>query len=240
MTAKEHYDQHLGNFYVWMAGDFETKVEEQTAFFKVYQISPLSNRMAIDLGAGHGIQTVALARQGYKVTAIDFNKQLVSQLTINCQGLEVEIIEEDLRQIKELANPSPELIVCWGDTLTHLQSHGEIVKFICDCVEVLAPGGKLILSFRNYLHELVGDSRFIPVKSDHRRILTGFLEYFPTHVRVTDLFYELTEMEWIQKVSSYYKVRLDPEEVISLLKKYGLSIIFEGMGSGLFTIIALK
>jgi hypothetical protein len=38
MTAKEHYDNHLDNFYSWMVGEFTTKQQEQQAFFSSHDI----------------------------------------------------------------------------------------------------------------------------------------------------------------------------------------------------------
>lgn len=33
MTAKEHYDKHLGKLYSWMPGDFYERMSEQKEFF---------------------------------------------------------------------------------------------------------------------------------------------------------------------------------------------------------------
>lgn len=33
MTAKEHYDKHLGKLYFWMPGDFYERMSEQKEFF---------------------------------------------------------------------------------------------------------------------------------------------------------------------------------------------------------------
>jgi hypothetical protein len=50
MTAKEHYESHLGYFYSWMAGDFNEKQSEQRHFFTSYKIIPRSVKIAFDLG----------------------------------------------------------------------------------------------------------------------------------------------------------------------------------------------
>lgn len=55
MTVQEHYDQHLGNFYAWMVGDFEQKQQEQESYFREKNLQPFSTKTAIDLGAGNGI-----------------------------------------------------------------------------------------------------------------------------------------------------------------------------------------
>lgn len=238
--VKEHYDKHLGNFYTWMSGDFHTNQEEFLHHLRELLLFPQGNGAALDLGAGHGIQAVALARSGYTVKAVDFNLQLLSELRQHAQGLPVEAIEGDILEVKSYVSPPPELVICWGDTLTHLPSRQEVVRFLQDICEVLAAPGRLLLSFRDYSQPLEGDSRFIPVKSDNQRILTCFLEYEPEFVRVTDLLHEKAEEGWMQKVSSYTKVRITPAEVVSVIESMGLKVAHQDLLRGLVRIVAQK
>jgi SAM-dependent methyltransferase len=238
MSVKEHYEHHLGDFYSWMVGDFTSKQQEFGQFLEENDIFPNSTKVAIDLGAGNGIQSVSLAKLGFQVKAVDFNRQLLSELEANRQGLPVEIMEDDIRAVKKYAEPKPELIVCWGDTLTHLESLDEIEKLISDCAEVLPDEGKLILAFRDYSVPLTGDARFIPVKADETRILTCCLDYEETKVRVTDLLHYQTENGWVQKVSSYDKVRVSPAEIESINLRNGLKIRSNKIIQRLVTIIA--
>ncbi|UZR95267.1 class I SAM-dependent methyltransferase [Chondrinema litorale] len=240
MTAKEHYDKHLGNFYSWMAGDFNAQKEAFKEFLKAHTLLPSQNNKAIDLGAGHGIQTVALAKLGYKVTAIDFNSQLLKELKEHTKELPVNIVEGDIKAVNNFADLQPALIVCWGDTLMHLANKSEIETLIADCAKILASGGKLLLSFRDYTFELQGVQRFIPVKSDAHRILTCILEYLPDKVQVTDLLYEKTPEGWQQKVSTYQKVKIVPTEVAALLQKHGFKISYNEPVSRFQTVIAEK
>lgn len=240
MTVKEHYDNHLGDFYSWMAGDFQTKQEEFGQFLQEHSITPISTRTALDLGAGHGIQTVALAKRGYDVIAIDFNSQLLHELATNTTDLSVNIINDDIRSMRKYADKYPELIICCGDTLTHLDSIKDIKAFLSDCADVLVDNGKLILSFRDYSTELTGDNRFIAVKSDDSKILTCCLDFEPMKVRVTDLLYFKTDNGWQQKVSSYYKVRVAPQAIVDTLVENGLTIDFNGVVNRMATITAWK
>jgi 2-polyprenyl-3-methyl-5-hydroxy-6-metoxy-1,4-benzoquinol methylase len=240
MTVKEHYENHLGNFYSWMAGDFETKQKEFSDFLKTNNISLSPSGVAIDLGAGHGIQSVALAKLGFKVTAIDFNPQLLNELKNNTKDLSVEILEEDIRSIANHKDLKPGLIVCWGDTLTHLDNVYEIEDLLAECYQILSPGGKLILSFRDYSEKLSGNKRFIPVKSDAKRILTCMLEYTPTHVTINDLLHEFNGQTWEQKISSYNKVRISAMEVEDVLTTCGMNILLSQTVNGMVTMIAEK
>ena len=240
MTTKEHYDKHLGNFYSWMVGDFETKQHEFQIFLKHNGIIPSSSKNAIDLGAGHGIQSVALAKLGFNVTAIDFSQQLIDELKVNANGLNIEILNKDIRKIKQMGNKEPELIICCGDTISHLDNKKEINNLISDIASILIVGGKILFSFRDYSTKLIGNSRFIHVKSDETKILTCILDYGKDIVRVTDLLNEKTETGWNQKVSSYNKVRIKTNEIAKLIEANGLKIQLNNVINRMTNIIALK
>ena len=227
MTPQEHYDQHLGNFYSWMTGDFAEQQTIHEIFFREHGLLPSDNGLVLDLGAGHGLQAVSLAKVGFSVRAVDFNRQLLDELRINSEGHGIEIVEDDLRNVRQHTNPAPELILCWGDTLTHLTSEAEVQQLVYDCAAGLAPNGKLALSFRDYTTELKNTDRFVPVKSDDQRILTCLLEYLPGRVRVTDLLHERTGDRWQQTVSSYYKVRLAKRTVTEAMQGSGLRMILD-------------
>lgn len=240
MTVKDHYDTHLANFYSWMAGDFETKQMEFKNFLRHHAITPSTTKKAIDLGAGHGLQSVALAKVGFSVTAVDFNQQLLAELAMNARGLGIEIVNDDIRKVKQFAGREPELIICCGDTLSHLGSKKEIGDLVAGISATLQTGGKVLLSFRDYSVELTGDDRFILVKSDDTRILTCVLDYESESVRVTDLLHEKTGAGWKQKVSSYKKVRISANEVVKMLVNSGLNVQLNQAVNRMTTILAVK
>jgi len=223
-----------------MTGDFKEKRDEFTRFCIENEISPVDSGQVIDLGAGNGIQTIALANLGFKVKAIDFNKQLLNELDAKTGSLPVEIIYDDIRQLNKYSQPKPELIICCGDTITHLDSVAEIKALLEDSFNALIPDGKIILTFRDYSNELEDTNRFIPVKSDPQKILTCFLEYFPDKVRVTDLLYEREDDKWIPKVSSYCKIRISRELIMDFLEGIGFEIILDKTVNRFITIIGQK
>lgn len=240
MTAKEHYDKHLGRIYSWMSGDFATRQSEFRNFLDTHRIVPNGSRVAIDLGAGHGIQSTALAMCGFKVEAIDFNDQLLQELSSNAAGLDVHVSSGNILDVRHWASHEPDLIVCWGDTLTHLGSMAEVNQLLTDIAQMLPPGGKVMLGFRDYSTPLHGASRFIPVKSDDDRIMTCFLEYTDNFVTVTDLLHERTPTGWMQSVSSYRKLRVSADHVRQQLEKGGLTLVHNGARQGMITMIATR
>jgi len=224
MTAKEHYDIHLADFYEWMVGDFEAKQKEQRDFFERNGIKPLQNGIAIDLGSGHGLQSIALAKLGFQVNAVDFNQQLLESLRRRGMGLGIQVFERDLLSEENFQDPA-ELIVCMGDTIPHLESADQIKLFLERSFRCLLENGKLILSYRDYGIELVDTQRFIPVKSDDNKILTCFLEFSDDKVKVTDLLYERSNGQWIQKAGSYFKVRITNRMIEKLVLDVGFKIL---------------
>ncbi len=240
MTVKEHYEQHLGNFYSWFSGSFEKNSEAFKAFCIDNKIMPASTKTAIDLGAGNGAQSYALAGLGFQVKAIDFNKQLLAEMGTRNNSNLIEIINDDIRSVGKFSSFHPELIICCGDTLPHLDSFSEVRALIRDAADILVTKGKIILTFRDYSTELQDTNRFIPVKSDSGRILTCFLEYFPDKVRVTDLLHEMENGTWVQKVSSYYKTRITNNLVVNCLIDSGFDVILDKTENRIISLIGQK
>ena len=240
MNIKDHYDRHLSHFYAWMSGDFQTKSDEFKDFLERNHIAPKVSGVALDLGAGNGIQSAAMARAGFKVTAIDFCPSLLEQLANNTRELRVTAIESDIRSVNAFEFHKPELIVCAGDTLSHLKNSFEVEDFLSSCYDTLVNGGNFILSFRDYTTKLSDEERFIPVKSDSERILTCFLEYTPTHVQVTDILQQYDGNLWHQTLSSYTKVRITAPEILELLDNLKMNILLHTEINRMHFVIARK
>ncbi len=56
-TVREHYDQHLAAHYSWLFGEFEARVAAERAWFDSRGIVPRGSGVAVDLGAGSGVQS---------------------------------------------------------------------------------------------------------------------------------------------------------------------------------------
>lgn len=223
-TVSRHYDEHLGPVYAWMLGGVDAAIRRGTQELDSLNLQPSPKAMAIDLGAGFGMHAIPLARQGYRVLAIDSCALLLGHLRKHAEGLPVIPILDDLLSYQTHLSQAPELILCLGDTLTHLPDNAAVESLIGNIARDLAPGGQLVLTFRDNTTALVGDQRFIQVKSDDTRILTCFLEVAETQVMVHDLLHERAGDTWQLKVSSYPKLRLSPEWVRQLLRDLGFVV----------------
>lgn len=238
--VKTHYDEHLGNYYTWIYGGHEAKTKENENFFNEHKIMPNSTKIAIDLGSGSGFQTIPLSNSGFKVFAIDFSKNLNTELKEKSKNLDVEIIEKDFMQFENYTGKKPELFVCMGDTLTHLKSIKAVNELIINCFKELESKGKLILSFRDLNYEVEGIDRFIPVRSNDNKIFTCFLEYEHDKVHVYDIVHIKEEDKWNQKISSYTKIKISDDRIKNIVESAGFKITFFEEKNDIITLICTK
>ncbi len=240
MTVKDHYDRYLGNFYSWTVGDFTEKQALQEKFFLENDVTPRLSGVAFDLGSGHGINTIALANLGFSVRAIDFNQQLLEELKERIGHRTIEAVDAHLLEYLYAVRCRPELIVCMGDTLTHLSGPDQVEELIALSSQKLERGGKLIVSYRELMNELTNEKRFVLVNSDENRIHSCYLEYLPGFVKVFDVLLEREGNAWKQSVSWYPKLRIAVSRIISLFEKYGLSLLKKEVILGMTNLVAVK
>jgi SAM-dependent methyltransferase len=240
-TAKEHYDQHLAAVYSWMAGSPETVLERNRALFRRIQIHKAPRGLAVDLGSGSGFQSIPLAEFGFSVVAVDFSSTLLAELRKSVGSLSIRTVEDDLLNFSKHIDEPAQVVVCMGDTLTHLESSDAVQSLLLDVGRMLVKDGVLVLTFRDYVTvEPQGTRRFIPVRSDESKILTCFLEYHKEVVEVYDLLYQKEGEQWVLNASSYPKLRLNKEWVSERLGEIGLTVLSNDLANGMVSIVARK
>jgi 2-polyprenyl-3-methyl-5-hydroxy-6-metoxy-1,4-benzoquinol methylase len=238
-TTAAHYDTHLGPVYAWMLGNPQAALARSSAELEDMGLPSSPNLKALDLGAGLGLHSLALARRGFSVTAIDSCGILLDELRAQAAGLSISAIQGDMQEFRSLAPDPCDVIICMGDTLTHLPSFTAVESLLSSVAAALSARGMFAATFRDYASKtLTGDERYILVKRDANRILTCFLEYGTDHVTVHDLLTQREDDRWIQHASSYAKLRLAPDRVLAKLEALGLSVRRETAPSGMVRIVA--
>jgi SAM-dependent methyltransferase len=218
-TVTEHYAAHLAPIYLWMAGGMEAALTAGST--DLAAVLPGAG-LAVDLGAGFGMHSIPLARGGYQVVAVDSSPTLLQTLRDHSKDLRIQTLESDLLDFRTGVTERAALIICMGDTLTHLQSLAQVQRLCAEVARGLAPAGTFMATFRDYSSPAKAERRFIPVRSDADRILTCFLEESRDHMDVHDIVHERDGAQWHLKVSSYRKLRLAPTEVARALRAHGL------------------
>jgi SAM-dependent methyltransferase len=239
-AVKEHYENLLAEYYSWMSGGFSRKVQQNREFFRYHNVRPSHSGVAVDLGAGCGFQSIPLAQAGFTVAAIDTSKKLLDELRRNAPDLAIKTINDDLSNFDSHCAEPIELIVCMGDTLTHLQTRKIILHLLRKAYRSLEPDGKLILAFRDLSVVLTGLDRFVSVQNDANCIFTCFLEFEKNRVKIHDLIYKRTHGGWVFKKGVYEKLRIAPEWIKELLEALGFRIETFDIRNGLVLAIARK
>lgn len=237
-TVTEHYEKHLAPIYVWMAGGSAAALQAGTAEIEELNLPLHPGAVVLDLGAGFGMHSIPLARRGARVTAIDTSAELLRTLTDISDGLPVQTVNDELLDFQSHLSEAPSAILCMGDTITHLPDVKAVESLIERASAALPRGGTFVLSFRDYSVPLVGDQRFIPVRSDDSRILTCFLQYEPESVVVHDILHQRTPDGWQMEASHYRKLRLSPEHLISMLQSNGFNVRRENGMRGMIRLVA--
>lgn len=239
MTAvSEHYDNHLAPYYSWLYGDFNDTVESNRNFFMFHDLIPKRSAAAVDLGSGSGFQSIALGQLGFNVMSFDLCQILLDELKNKSAGLPVTAVRDDISNFASHCTSRAELIVCMGDTLTHLDSFEMIKSLFSDVHNLLETEGKFVLTFRDLMFELKGVQRFIPVRSDQDTIFVCFLEYEKEYVRINDIIHKRSSEGWKMDASCYRKLRIPKEWVKNELSDLGFTIRLCENNRGMITVIA--
>jgi SAM-dependent methyltransferase len=246
-TVNEHYECLLSQHYTWMFGtSFEERVKDQKAFLSRTLESlpnPIQRGLAVDLGCGPGFQTIALAELGFSpVVAVDTSAELLDELRSHAGSLPVRTEKADLRDLPAIVQPGQAtVIVCIGDTLTHLPEKSDVIALFGSVFDRLRKGGVFVITYRDLTKELFGTDRFIPVRSDENKIMTCFLEFEnQDSVVVHDLVHMRQDSGWSLNKSSYRKLRLGIAWVREELIKAGFHIVSEDLSGRLIGLAAVK
>jgi len=237
-SVAEHYERVLSPVYAWMAGGAEHALAAGKTEIDALALPLPAGSLIVDLGAGFGMHAIPLARAGTRVLAIDSSAHLLAELKRLAADLPITIAQDDLLSFRGHLQGKASAIFCMGDTLTHLPEHTHVDFLVQEACEALAPGGYFVLSFRDYSEVLREHDRFIPVRSDERRILLCFLEYQEDTVLVHDILHERSGDAWETRVSSYQKLRLSPDRVISSLESFGFEARQQAGLRGMVRIVA--
>lgn len=236
-SVEQHYDTLLAPIYLWMAGGIENAL-----VLGASDVADCGKQggLAVDLGAGFGMHAIPLARMGYRVVAVDSSAFLLEQLRSFGEGLPIKTVAGNLLQFPKhiAADQKADLIVCMGDTLTHLPNREDVASLARLAGTSLAPGGRFVATFRNYVDLPIGDKRFIPVRSDASRIHTCFIEEAGDAVCVHDILHEKQDDKWSMRVSSYKKLRLAPESVREDFAEAGLAATVGAGPRGMVKLVA--
>ncbi len=244
--VESHYANLLGEVFAWSVSTGGDPFERAAAWIEAHGLGDAE--AYLDLGAGFGAHTLPLLRAGKRVTAVDMDPTLLGQLEGQLEGQP----GGDLRADKERASLHRQdigsflaeagdrrwpVILCLGDTLTHLEDRSAVRALLRGAWDHLTLGGRLALSYRDSTgFKAEGCARFIPVAADCRRTMHCLLEPLDDErLRVTDIVTELGDDGPRTRISDYTKVRVSPAMITAWAETLVFEVALSSVERGLVT-----
>ncbi|MCK8817251.1 class I SAM-dependent methyltransferase [Natroniella sulfidigena] len=113
---------------------------------------PAKGRL-LDLATGTGTYPIALAGQGYQISAIDLSEQMINIANKKAEqeGVNIDFQNADMKEIDQLySNEDFDLISCIGNSLVHLDGIKELTEVITKIYSLLKEEGTFALQIVNY------------------------------------------------------------------------------------------
>jgi SAM-dependent methyltransferase len=144
--------------------DFIFPADPVQARFIAGRFRPTDGRM-LDIGCGTGSLAVALGREGYDVTGIDLDAEMIRLARIKAEGRAgVRFSIGNMLDLVQLYGPAVfGCVVCFGNTLVHLNSMEDVSAFIRQVHAILKDGGRFMIQILNYDHVLDHEIRQLPM-----------------------------------------------------------------------------
>jgi SAM-dependent methyltransferase len=123
----------------------------QISFLK--QVLPYNGAKVLDVGCATGELSFALTRFGFPIWSFDFDAEMIeiAQNTKEEDTMFPVFEQLDMRLIGEHYPKSFfNTIICFGNTLVHLLTDDDILKFAKGAYKLLSPEGKLTIQILNY------------------------------------------------------------------------------------------
>jgi SAM-dependent methyltransferase len=149
------YDE-LAPLYHLIFQDWDASIERQGEQLKrILEAEWPGHETVLDVSCGIGTQSIALARQGFRVTASDLSAPAVERARRESaeRGLSISFSVCDMRNAHACHGGGFDLVISCDNSVPHLLDDAEILLAFREMFACLRPGGGCLISLRDYDQE---------------------------------------------------------------------------------------
>ncbi len=140
------YDAIAAGYDAQVQGDAWMRRKLHAHYARVFTIG----MHVLDVGCGTGIDAIALARRGIRVTAIDFAPEMIGQLRAKLDGAaEAARIDAHVMAIEDLGRLQPDRYDGLISAFAGLSALDDLHQFAQNAAELVRPGGHMVLHVLN-------------------------------------------------------------------------------------------
>jgi len=115
------------------------------------KVGQLAGKQILDIGCATGELAFQLAQSGARVTGMDLNEDLLQQAKKNKAHPDCTFLVGNMLDLeKYFATCQFDAVLCFGNTLVHLEHKEQIRQMFQGVYSVLQPGGYFLIQILNY------------------------------------------------------------------------------------------
>lgn len=193
--------------------------------FVLESTDDVENANILDVGCGTGNLTHALSKMCKNITGVDLDEEMLDIARGKTLSTNVDFVNGNMISLTEKLNTDDyETIVCFGNTLVHLNGSDEIEVFIKHCKTLLKKGGKLLIQIINYNYILDEGIDGLPTIENDNIKFARHYDYLPEYNEIifkTELLVKTT-CTIIENKQNLYPIR--QQELIEMLDRNGFTV----------------
>ncbi len=202
MIVSDFYDNYLEDDRLECS--VHGRLEYATTMHYIHRFAEKGAKI-LEVGAGTGRYSVALAKEGMDVSAIELVQSNFERLKKNCEGIDtIKAFKGDATDLSRFADSSFDVTLVLGP-MYHLYDKVDVNKAIDEAIRVTKPGGTIMFAFisvfaimyANYFYGKWSEGQEENFTEDYK--IRHFKEQLFTGYDVTEFeaLFEGKEVEWI-------------------------------------------